>query len=92
MPSNEESKKSRSVSVRLPLDVYEKAVEKAERDNRTLSNYILHLLTQGIDGECGCPDDLIIETVKKLAAQADLGSPRLNESGEDYGNEKKGSD
>jgi macrodomain Ter protein organizer (MatP/YcbG family) len=92
MPSNEESKKSRSVSVRLPVDVYEKAVAKAERDNRTLSNYILHLLTQGVADDCSCLDDVIMETVKKLAAQADLGGPRLNESGGDYGNEKKGCD
>jgi macrodomain Ter protein organizer (MatP/YcbG family) len=92
MPSNEESKKSRSVSVRLPVDVYEKAVAKAERDNRTLSNYILHLLTQGVADDCSCLEDVIIETVKKLAAQADPGSPRLSESVEDYGNEKNGGD
>jgi hypothetical protein len=49
-------------------------------------------LTQGVADDCSCLDDVIMETVKKLAAQADLGGPRLNESGGDYGNEKKGCD
>lgn len=82
MPSNDTNKKSRSVSVRLPLDIYEKAVAKADLDNRTLSNYILHLLTMAISDDCSCVGEgELLSKLKKLIVESEGNDARVNEPG-----------
>lgn len=81
MPSNEkEEPKSKSVSIRLPRDVYEKALAKAEADDRTLSNYIFHLISKSVEGQS---DEEVSKLLREILDSQKLSSPFSKETEDD---------